>query len=100
MRGLRWTKITMVKEAMGPIAGPAQLSLNNKGGCDLLRWAQLIVMEHNRSLAASDLDGVNAYGEVERECIDATIKANMKPPPSPPPAIFRSHLQACWRGKG
>ncbi len=42
--------------------------MQNNGGCDLLQWALPTVMEHDRSLAVTNLDAINAYGEIEREC--------------------------------
>ena len=33
-------------------------------------------MESDRTLAAADLDGINAFGEIERACIRATLEAN------------------------
>jgi hypothetical protein len=41
-----------------------------------LQWALQMAMEANPALAGARLDAVNAYGEIERECIEATIKAN------------------------
>ena len=35
-----------------------------------------MAMESNRSLAAACLDGIIAFGEIERDCIRATLKAN------------------------
>ena len=35
-----------------------------------------MTMEAKPTLAGANLDSINAYGEIERECIDAAIKAN------------------------
>jgi len=33
-------------------------------------------MESNGSLSAACLDGINAFGEIERDCIHAALEAN------------------------
>ena len=67
----------MVKEAMGPAVGPSQFAVETKGGCALLQWTLQMAMEAKPALAGASLDAVNAYGDIERECIEATIRANL-----------------------
>ena len=66
----------MVKEAMGPAVGPTKFAVETKGGCALLHWALQMAMEAKSYLAAASSDAINAYGDIERECIEATIRAN------------------------
>jgi hypothetical protein len=66
----------LVKDAMGPAVGPAQFAVETKGGCALLQWALQMAMEAKPALAGASLDAINAYGDIERECIEAAIKAN------------------------
>jgi len=66
----------MVKEAMGPTMGPSQFAVETKGGCALLQWALQMAMETKPSLAGASLDAINAYGDIERECIEVAIRAN------------------------
>jgi len=66
----------MIKDAMGPAVGPSQFAVETKGGCALLQWALHMVMKAKPSLVGASLDAMNAYGEIERECIEAAIKAN------------------------
>ena len=47
-----------------------------KGGCDLIQWALQMAMKSNTSLAPECLDGINAFSEIERDCIRAALKAN------------------------
>ena len=68
--------LLMVKESMGPAVGPSQLAVETKGGCALLQWALQMAMEVKPTLDGASLDAINAYGEIERECIEAAIKAN------------------------
>ncbi len=68
--------LLMVKEAMGPAVGPSQLAVETKGGCALLQWALHMAMEVKPTLVGASLDAINAYGEIERECIESAIKAN------------------------
>jgi hypothetical protein len=68
--------LTMIKEAMGPAVGPSQFAVETKGGCALQQWAVQMAMEAKPALAGASLDAINAYGEIERECIEAAIKAN------------------------
>ena len=35
-----------------------------------------MAMEAKPALAAASLDAINAYGDIERECIEVAIKAN------------------------
>ncbi len=66
----------MVKDAMGPAVGPSQFAVETKGGCALLWWALQMTMEAKLTLAGASLDAINAYGEIERECIEAAIRAS------------------------
>ena len=66
----------MVKEAMESAVGPGQFAIETKGGCALLQWALQMAMEVKPALAGASLDAINAYGEIERECIEAAIRAN------------------------
>jgi hypothetical protein len=61
---------------MGPAVGPAQFSVETKGGCDLVQWALQMALESNGNLSAACLDGINAFGEINLECIRAAIMAN------------------------
>jgi hypothetical protein len=36
-----------------------------------------MAMESNGSMAAACLDGINAFGEIERACIRAALEANL-----------------------
>ena len=69
--------LTMVKEAMGRVVGPSQFAVETKGGCALLQWALQLAMEVKPALAGASLDAINACGEIEREYIEAAIKANL-----------------------
>ena len=66
----------MVKEAMGHAIGPSQFSIETEGGCDLLHWALQITLKHDKFLAAASIDGINAYGDIERDCNEANIQEN------------------------
>jgi hypothetical protein len=66
----------VVKEAMGPAVGPSQFAVETKGGCTLLQWALQMAMETKPALAGASLDAINAYGDIERECIEAAVRAN------------------------
>ena len=68
--------LLMVKEAMDPAVGPTQLAVETKGGCALLQWALQTAMETKPCLAGASLDAINAYGEIERGCIESAILAN------------------------
>ena len=68
--------LQMVKDSMGPAVGPLQFAVETKGGCTLLQWALQMAMETKPSLVAASLDAINAYGDIERECIEAAIRAN------------------------
>jgi hypothetical protein len=61
---------------MGPAVGPAQFSVETKGGCDLVQWALEMALESNGNLSATCVDGINAFGEINRECIRAALMAN------------------------
>ncbi len=50
--------------------------METKGGFALLHLAIQMALEAKPNLAASSLDNFNAYGEIERDCIEAAIKAN------------------------
>ena len=68
--------LLMVRDAMGPDVGPSQFAVKTKGDCALLQWTLQMGMEAKPSLAGARLDAINAYGDIERECIEAVIKAN------------------------
>jgi len=63
----------LVKEAMVPAVGPTQLAVEAKGGCALLQWAIYMALEAKPNMAAASLDNISAYGEIERDCIQAAI---------------------------
>jgi hypothetical protein len=67
--------LTMVKEAMGPVVGPSQFAVETKGGCALLQWALQMAMEVNLVLAGANMGTSNAFGEIERDCIEVAIRA-------------------------
>jgi hypothetical protein len=66
----------MVKKAIGPAVMPSQFAVETKGICALLQWALQMAMEVKPTMARASLNAINAYGEIERECIEAAIKAN------------------------
>jgi len=68
--------LTMVKDAMGPAVGPRQFAVETKGGCALLQWALQMAFKAKPKLVGASLDAINAYGKIERECIEAAIRAN------------------------
>jgi hypothetical protein len=68
--------LTMFKDAMGTALGPSQFAVETKGGCALLQWALQMAMEVKPKLTGASLDGINAYGEIEWECIEAAIRTN------------------------
>ena len=41
----------------------------------MIQRALEMAMESNKSMAAACLDGINAFGEIERECIRAVLEA-------------------------
>ena len=65
----------MVNDAMGPAVGSSQLAVERKGGCALLQWALQMAMKAKTTLVGASLDAISAYGDIERECIEAAIKA-------------------------
>ena len=68
--------LVQVQDAMGLAVGPAQFAVETKGRCALLQWAIQMALEAKPNLTTVSIDNVNAYGEIERECIEASIKAN------------------------
>ena len=66
----------MLRGSLGDVVGPSQFSVETKGNCDLIQWALQMAMESNESMAAACLDGINAFGEIERECVRAALEAN------------------------
>jgi hypothetical protein len=56
----------LIRGSMGPAVGPAQFSVETKGGCDLVQWALQMALESIGKLSAACLDGVNAFGEINR----------------------------------
>jgi len=62
--------------SLGAAIGPSLLSVETKGGCDLIQWAlHEMAMESNGTLSAACLDDINAFGEIERDCIKVALKA-------------------------
>ena len=61
---------------MGPDVGPSQFVVVTKGGVALLQWAMQMTMEAKPDLASVSLDATNVFGEIERECPEAAIRAN------------------------
>jgi hypothetical protein len=68
--------LTMLRDSLGAAVGPSKFSVETKGGCDLVQWAQQMAMESNISLVVARLDGINAFGEIERACIHAALEAS------------------------
>jgi hypothetical protein len=64
------------KAAMGPAFGPARFAVETKRVYTLLQWAKHMDLEARLSLACASLNNINAYGEIERECIDAAITSS------------------------
>ena len=44
----------------------------------MVQWVLQIIMEVNPDLARATLDATNAFGDLERPCIRATLLANVK----------------------
>jgi hypothetical protein len=61
--------LLLVKEATGPAVSPKQFPVETKGGCALLQWAIQMALEMKPNLAAANMDNINAYGNIERDCI-------------------------------
>jgi len=68
--------LLLIKEDMGLAVGPSRFAVETKGGCALLQWDLQMAMEARPNLAAANLDASNAFDEIERDCIEAAIKAN------------------------
>ena len=68
--------LLLLRGSLGAAVGPSQSVVEAKRGCDLVQWALQLAMESDRSLAAASLDGINAFGEIERACIRAALEAN------------------------
>jgi hypothetical protein len=68
--------LLLVKGAMGPAVGPTQFAVETKSGCALLQWAIYMALEAKPNIATASLDISNAFGDIERVCIEATIMAN------------------------
>jgi hypothetical protein len=68
--------LLLLRGSLGAAVGPSQLGVETKGGCDLLLRALQLAMELDRTLAAANLDGINAFGEIERVCFCAALEAN------------------------
>ena len=66
----------LFRGAMGPAVGPTQFLVETKSGCDMVQWVLQLAMESNGKLFAACLDGVNSFGEINRSCIRAAIRAN------------------------
>ena len=57
--------LTMLLGSLGAAVGPSQFLVETKGGCNLMKCALQMAMKFNGSLAATCLDGINAFGEIE-----------------------------------
>jgi hypothetical protein len=67
--------LLLLRGSLGVAVGPSQFSVETKRGCDLIQWALQVAMESNGSLLAACLDGINAFGEIELDCIRAALEA-------------------------
>jgi len=68
--------LMMVKEAMDRAVGPSHIAVETKGGCALLQWSQQMAMEVSPFPAGASLDATNAFGEIERDCIETATRAD------------------------
>jgi hypothetical protein len=68
--------LLLIRGSLDPAVGPAQFSVETKGGCDLIQWALQMAMKSNGRLSAACLDDINVFGEIDRNCIRAAIMAN------------------------
>ena len=68
--------LLMLRGSLGAVVGPSQFSVETKEGCDSIKWALHIAMESNGSLTTFCFDGINKFGEIERDCIRASLEAN------------------------
>jgi hypothetical protein len=66
--------LAMLRGSLGAAVGPSQFSVETKGGCDLIQWAMRMAMEFNISMAIACIDGINAFGEIERDCIRTALE--------------------------
>ena len=68
--------LSTVSAAVGVAAGPHQFAINAKGGCDMVQWVLQVILEAEPGLARACLDAINAFGDLERPCIRASLEAN------------------------
>ena len=66
----------IMRGSLGAAVGPSKFSVETKGGCDLVQWTLQVAMESNKPLSNVCLDGINAFGQIERDCIRAALQAN------------------------
>jgi len=59
------------------IAGAHQFAVNTKGGCDMVQWILHVIMEAEPDLARSSMDASNAFSDLERPCIRASLEVNV-----------------------
>ena len=65
--------LLLLRGSLGASVGPSQLSVETKGGCDLVEWALHMAIESNGSLSAACLDVANTFEEILRDYIRATL---------------------------
>ena len=69
--------LAKVELAVAASAGAHQFAVTAKGGCNMIQWQLHIIMEAEPDLARACLDANNAFGDMERPCIRATLEANI-----------------------
>ena len=69
--------LLLLRGSLGAVVGPSQFGVETKGGFDLLLWVLKLAMESNLTLTPASLDGIDAFGEIERVCIRAALEANL-----------------------
>ena len=67
----------VVEAVVGVAKDPHQFAVNAEGGCDIVQWVLQIIMEADSDLARATLDDINAFGDLERPCICATLPTNV-----------------------
>jgi hypothetical protein len=73
-----------VQPTIGVAAGANQFAVNTKGGCGMVQWVLQIIMEAEPDLGRSCLDASNAFGDLDRPCIQASLDTNVARIPSSP----------------
>ena len=68
--------LLLLRGSLGVAVEPSQFSVETKKGYDLIQWALQMAMESNGSLSIACLDGFNAFGKIERDCIRAALEAS------------------------